>query len=70
MSDQVLALFVIVAVVTLSVWAVAFASQAVDLGILPVRRRHRAQWCQAHERPVLIIGAALAGALVAYQLLA
>jgi hypothetical protein len=70
MSDHVLALFVIVVAVTLSVWAVALASQTVDLGILPARRRHRAEWCRLHERQVVITGAALTGLLVCYQLLA
>jgi len=69
MSEQVLAMIVIVAVVTASVWAVALASQAVDLGVLPVRRRHRAQWCQAHDRQVRLVGAVLLAVLLGYHLL-
>jgi hypothetical protein len=69
MSEQVLALIVIVAAFTASVWAVALASQAVDLGVLPVRRRHRVQWCQAHDRQVLLVGAGLLAVLFVYHLL-
>ena len=70
MSDQTLALFVVVACMTLSVWAVALASRAVDLGILPVRRRHRVEWCRAHDRQVLIAGAAVLVLLLLFELLA
>jgi hypothetical protein len=68
MSDQVLALLVIVVCVTGSVWAVALASQAVDLGILPVRRRHRVEWCRVHDRQVRVVGAGLVAVLALYQL--
>jgi hypothetical protein len=69
MSEQVLAMIVIVVAVTGLVWSGALASRMVDLGILPVRRRHRVEWCQAHDRQVLRVGAGLLAVLVVYQLL-
>jgi hypothetical protein len=70
MSDQTLALIVIVACATLSVWAVALASRAVDLGILPLHKRHRVQWCQLHDRQVLLAGTSLLLVLVLVEVLA
>jgi hypothetical protein len=69
MSEQVLAMIVIVAAVTVLVWAAALVSRAVDLGILPVRRRRRVEWCQAHDRQVRLVGSGLLAILVVYQLL-
>ncbi len=68
MSEQVLAMIVIVASVTVLVWAAALVSRTVDLGILPVRRRRRVQWCQAHDRQVRIVGSGLLAVLVVCQL--
>jgi hypothetical protein len=69
MSEQVLAMIVIVAAVTVLVWAAALVSRAVDLGILPVRRRRRVEWCQAHDRQVRLVGSGLLAVLVVSQLL-
>jgi len=70
MSDQALALIVIVACASLSVWAVALASRAVDLGILPLHKRHRVQWCQLHDRQVLLAGAGLLLLLLVVEVVA
>jgi hypothetical protein len=69
MSEQVLAMIVIVVAVTVLVWAAALISRAMDLGILPVRRRRRVEWCQTHDRQVRLVGSGLLAVLVVYQLL-
>jgi len=63
MPEQVVSVIVIIVLVAALVWAVALASGAVDLGLLPVRRRHRVEWCRAHNRQVRVVAAGLVAVL-------
>jgi hypothetical protein len=48
MSGSLWTAMLVVAVVAASVWAVTQVAGTVDLGLLPVHRRHRVEWCRSH----------------------